>query len=176
MYSDEYSDYEDLYGGFSFSKLITPFKTIGNIIRGKPIIRTYAPPSVREYIEKMRGVQIDSITLFREPVKGKIKDIVNLLTLGQTNRVMKEYNYDEMYHLYMKLTYIDGRTVRIDKNHVVEIIENYVAKPGSETYAVGRVKVQMDIKEFFEGGIRSAGSEEKYWVYDAVTQNCQMIK
>ena len=139
------------------------------VVRHLPFLRQHAPPSIRSLVEKMGSTPITHIDVCRTPLAGGVRKFINLITLGGFEAARKRLGYDKIFHLYMLLTFADGKTVRIDKNETVQV--NSPADHGGTCLSAGNPGI--DLKTFFEKGEAKAGSQNAYWVYNPITANCQ---
>jgi hypothetical protein len=136
---------------------------------------TRASPSVRSWLSDAgSGVAngdkpITSITVCKKPIYSMIEKIGNWLSLGKLKENMDRLGYDRLMHLYMIVSLEGGPTVKIEKNHVIEI------KPSSD---LGKAHISLPNVGGTVAG-RLADAEKKHgnklWQYDAKTQNCQFF-
>jgi hypothetical protein len=135
---------------------------------------TRASPSVRGWLSSDAGsgvangdLPISSITVCKKPIYSMIETIGNWLSLGKLKENMDRLGYDRLMHLYMIVSLEGGPTVKIEKNHVVEI------KPSSD---LGKANLKVS-GPFTTVGDMLGKAEKKHgnklWQYDAKTQNCQ---
>lgn len=125
-----------------------------------------ASPQVRGWLAKYGDLGIEEITICKKPIYSMIETIGNWLSLGKLRENMDRLGYDRLMHLYMHIKLRDGPTIKLEKNHVVEI------KSSSD---LG--KQQLAVATGGTVGGMLAAAEKKYgdklWQYDAKTQNCQ---
>jgi hypothetical protein len=103
------------------------------------------PSKVSSILTKIGSSKVTKITVCRTPVQKALQQVLNVVSLGQFNKNVKKYNYDELFHLYIIVDYIDQfesqasciggkcsakaeqilasnvKSVKIEKNAVVEI-------------------------------------------------------
>jgi hypothetical protein len=129
---------------------------------------TRASPSVRSWLSGHGDKPITSITICKKPIYSMIEKIGNWLSLGKLKENMDRLGYDRLMHLYMIVSLEGGPTVKIEKNHVVEI------KPSSD---LGKASLRVDVGGTVAGRLADAEKKHgnKLWQYDAKTQNCQFF-
>ena len=88
---------------------------------------TRASPAVRGWLAKYGDLGIESIAVCKKPIYSIIEKIGNWLSQGKLQENMDKLGYDRLMHLYLIVRLKDGPTVKIEKNHVVEI------KPSTDT-------------------------------------------
>jgi hypothetical protein len=166
-------------------ELIRLIKGGSVISQGKEIIqrikgfltgaRKIAPPIVREFLSKYGDGKIVSISVCRDPIQKFIKTFFNVLTFGEFERKIKQYNYDDLYHLYFLITFqlTDGqlRTVLIEKNHVVNITLNY-NKKAEECRLIRNIPNNLTLNNFLMNGEKFQGKDFYIWT---VGNNCQVF-
>jgi hypothetical protein len=124
--------------------------------------------ALKEYGEKT----IRAITLYRQPIRGALQQVVNWITAGSLEKEMKGKAYDRLFHLSMLLEFTDGTSLTIEKNAAIKITK------GKLTYTVEAqalpvaVSKPITFRELIFNGVKKAGAES-FFVYDAFTNNCQ---
>lgn len=134
-------------------------------------VRTKASPSIRKFLQANGGAKITKITVSRKPIISAIDKIANFVSLGKWNENKKKLNYDNVFHLFMTITLDNGKTFKLEKNHVPAISAPSAKDPKQEDIDVPAPNISL--ADFFAGGEKKAGSPEKFWVYDAISANCQ---
>ena len=84
-------------------------------------VRREFPPAVRNLIKQYGDINITAVTVCRTPVIGIIQKLMNFLSFGLLKERLKKYNYDQLYHLYMVIKLSNGITLRLEKNHVINM-------------------------------------------------------
>ena len=69
----------------------------------------------------------------RKPILGVVQKLMNVVSLGDLNKKMKEANIDKLRHLYVILN-IDGKDYMFEKDEVIKV-QPYqaIARSGQET-------------------------------------------
>ena len=84
------------------------------------------PPKVRDIMDKMGSKEITKIQIGRTPLPSLTSTFVNIITLGAFKKVMKEKPFDDLYHLFLLLTFSDGDRLLVEKNQVINMEINPV--------------------------------------------------
>jgi hypothetical protein len=154
-----------LKGGISPSELISRIKEAIN--KGP---RKGPGPDFRSFIEKYGDSYITEMVVSRIPILSIIDKALNLISLGKFSKNKKEFDYDNMFHLYAYLK-INGEWFRTEKNHIVEI--HRVDKIDSNgRHMEVQIKKKRKVSSFFENAIKI--QPDNFWNYDPVNNNCQV--
>ena len=133
-------------------------------------VRKIASPAVRRFTEQNGDAKITSIVVCRKPIVPAIERLASVVSGGRWDTNKKNLQYDSMFHLFLVMSLDNGRTIKLEKNHVVEISTNTATGQDVVNAPAPRSITWRDMLAAAE---RAAGGAEKLWVYDAVTQNCQ---
>ncbi len=125
-------------------------------------------PAVRGWLAKHGDVEIESISVCKQPIYSMIERIGNWLSQGKLKENMDSQGYENMMHLFLIVKLKNGISVKIEKNHVVEI------KPSSD---VGKQHLFIGgggtVNALITGADKKYG--EKLWKYQIRTANCQFF-
>jgi hypothetical protein len=111
----------------------------------------------------------------RKPIFTIIEKLANWFSNGKWEENKKNLSYDRMMHLFVLIKLANGMTIKMEKNQVVQIA-NAKWDTDSKTESVPvRVSESMTVGSLLDKGEKHIGSAEKFWVYDARTQNCQFF-
>ena len=116
-------------------------------------------------IKKYGDQQISSISVFRAPVAGS-----SLLVKVINGLSSKEIPYEKLFHLGLLIT-INGTRIRLEKNEVIGIDDNYTLKSETETIDVPYNK-QLTFNELLNNTVNKVG-KERMFKYSAFNYNCQ---
>ena len=103
----------------------------GNIV-SEFFTRTSAPPSVRSFIENSHGKIIKRIVIKKSPIMSTIDTLLGWISLGIYDENKRKLGYDEMFHLWMELTFTDETVAIFEKNQVIGLYSIAFPKPGKE--------------------------------------------
>ena len=121
----------------------------------------------KKWVESNKDTVISSIVIYREPINSKIKDLLNIITLGKFKSAVKKVGYDELFHLSMVI----NNRWRVEKNSIVKVSENTNYPPETQKISVN-VNKSVKIGDFFTKAISLMG-ERNFFTYDAFSTNCQ---
>ena len=125
-----------------------------------------APPAVRGWLAKYGDVEIEKVWVCKKPIFSIIERIGNWLSAGKLRENMDRLGYDQMMHLYMIIQLKGGPTVKMEKNHVVEIKNS--GDLGQKHMSTGHPStVNAMLKQ------AEAGHGDAVWKYHLVDANCQ---
>jgi hypothetical protein len=141
------------------------YNRIKDVLKG---VRKRASPSIRKFLEQNGNAKITKIIIGRQPITPFIEKAASWLSFGLWDKNKKKLAYDKMLHLFMIITLDNGKTFKLEKNHLPEI--SHATDPGKDSMEIKAPNVTLN--EFFVNGEKQAGGD-KLWVYDAITQNCQ---
>ena len=141
-------------------------RRISNVFKGPS---NTEPKALREFLDSTGNQEITSIRLGRKPLK--TTKLLNALTFGKLNKVMKDLNYDALYHNYLIIGLKDGSEHVIEKNHVIEQRKaNSSDYKGADVVEIP-VKRSVTLKDAI--GNASIGDVD-FWKYSALkNKNCQ---
>ncbi len=130
------------------------------------------PKKFREMLKKYGNIPIESITIYREPIKTFVDIALNLISLGQWNQQKKNYAYDDLFHLYMIITLENGLHVRIDKNHVLETSFPKTLNDDADHLDIA-ITPGITINDLMNNARENVGNS--IYHYNAATNNCQVF-
>jgi hypothetical protein len=133
--------------------------------------RNDVPPKVRQIVKDFKDVPIVSIIINRTPVNSMIIGALNVVSQGHFGKKMDQSPYDKLYHLRIDCKMQNGKTVKLEKNEVINADVNPSTVKGAETKPLNNMKQGITLKGILQGGERVMGS--KFIPYDAVHNNCQ---
>ena len=124
------------------------------------------PPAVRAFVEKFGDTPINSVEVTRTPLDVTSRAPLNMVTLGQFDKAVKEAGYDSAFHLAM----IVNGEYQIEKMEVIRV-GGVSKKKNTETFVL-QEKSTKTIREMFDAA-ESIMGRDKFTGYDARTNNCQ---
>jgi len=124
--------------------------------------------ALKEYGEKT----IKGITLFRQPIRGALQQVVNWITAGTLEKEMKNKAYDKLFHLSMLIEFTDGTSLTIEKNAAIKITKGKLQYTVEAQALPVSVTKPLTFRELIYNGVKKAGAES-FFVYNALTSNCQ---
>lgn len=129
------------------------------------------PKNIEKFMKKHGEKNMYSLKICRTPVKGVIQRVINFLTKGKLERLKSEKAYDDVFHLYVIITFQDGSKYELQKNDLVEIKPfNSKLQPSSEcersllTYFPTFNSVMLRLEDKYPDSL---------YLYRAWSYNCQ---
>ena len=134
-------------------------------------IKDYSPDQ-KKIIEKYGSNAITSIKIGRSPIPSAINAILNIVTLGAFQKLLKQSPYDKLVHLFSIITLDNGIKILLEKNERINIkvVSSYNPK-NSEYVDATYIPSGLTFKELLDNGKKVLGN--KYFAYDAIKSNCQ---
>ena len=115
---------------------------------------------------------ISKMQIFRTPVASMISTSFNTVSLGKWDELMKQKQYDQIFHLALICT-IEGKNIIVEKNEVVNIDTSYTSSNNTQVCDVNLNGVVIAINELINNAIAKVGKENiiKYNSFS----NCQNV-
>lgn len=137
-------------------------------------VRNDFQPKVRKLLNDIKDIPVVDMVVIREPIKKAIDILANVVSNGEINKYKKQYNIDDMFHLYAIATLKDGSLIRFEKNAEIDI-ERVKALPKLNSNFMYKCSVpsgdasltNMLIKD------RSVLGDEAFFTYSGLKYNCQ---
>lgn len=157
---------EDAFKGFEFG-----VERVGSYAKALLVGRgdDYAP-YIRTLLKKYGEEQLTEIMIIREPVQSAIRAILNILSLGKIGKRMERKNYDELFHLKILITTVNGNKFTIEKNEKINI-EKVNKIPTGEQQIVKKLPNSITMNSLLQGGKNIQG--DKFHYYSGYDNNCQ---
>ena len=145
-------------------------KTAGRVV-GTFTGRNQLPPSARKVLENHGNEIISAITVYREPLQSLLNKAMSVITVGQIDKVKKDLNYDDLFHLFLVAFTQKGTKILIEKNHVINISLTQKAESEKREEIHIPINKPITINELLEKTKERMGSN--FLIYSASTYNCQ---
>ena len=137
-------------------------------------VRNDFQPKVRKLLNDIKDIPVVDMVVIREPIKKAIDILANVVSNGEINKYKKQYNIDDMFHLYAIATLKDGSLIRFEKNAEIDI-ERVKALPKLNSNFMYKCSIpsgdasltNMLIKD------RSVLGYEAFFTYSGLKYNCQ---
>jgi len=133
--------------------------------------RDDVPPKVRQIVKQFKDVPIVGITINRTPVNPMIIKALNLVSQGHFGSKLEDSPYDKLFHLSIFCKLQNGKTVKLEKNEVVNADVNPSVSKDADLEVVGNLKQGLTLKGLLQGGEQFMGND--FLPYNAVHNNCQ---
>ena len=162
-----------------FSKKIKGSGLIDKIKSGVKIVKALItgrddyPPAVRDFIKSHENNKIIKIRVAKAPISKVISKLGNVASLGELNKDMKKYSYDDLFHLWLEFTLDNNKTYTTEKDEVIKIREggNLYSDREKNDFMDVKLKQPINIVDFFYKPLKAEG--KKLLEYSAEKYNCQ---
>lgn len=128
-------------------------------------------PSIRKIIDQIGTMKITAISLARVPIATVLQTVLGLLTGGNSEKIRKELNYDDLYHLGLILTLSDGQMYKLEKNEI-PMLTHITGMGNDELLRIPVPAGGIEFNEFIGKALKKVG-KAKYFVYNVSVDNCQ---
>jgi hypothetical protein len=124
-------------------------------------------PGVQSLLAKYGNDTVSNIRVCRDLVPESTESLLNAVSFGKWSELKKKYGYDRFFHLYI-LFDVGGQTLMLEKNQVINLSTYYRECKDTMPISGGgfTLNTLLDKTKSFMG-------TEKYFTYDALTNNCQ---
>lgn len=119
---------------------------------------------------KQEGSQtVTQMRIGRKPVHAAVQAFLNVISLGDYERMKHTLHYDNVYHNYIIVSLSDGRTYRLEKNHVVE--------HDGANRSDGEFDIPLNGRKITLQHVIDTASkgDEEFWRYHPASNNCQVF-
>lgn len=108
----------------------------------------------------------------RSPVQKYVTTLLNIVSFGQFESLMRKFNFDKFFHLYLVFN-VDGQEYALEKNEVLTL-SRYSPREGEERMPVGSSVYNYTLNEILQNTINRVG-EDRVVKYSAFSTNCQLF-
>lgn len=134
---------------------------------------TRRPSAIDKLLKKYGDEKVMKVEACRLPIDSMTKKLLNVLSLGAFNRAVKDLNYDDVFHLYLKITIPSG-TFYIEKNqrlNLGKMGKPYHKKSNKMECRAIQLLGKKSLKDMFSYLEATLGD----WAYryNAIKYNCQ---
>ena len=128
------------------------------------------PNTVNSFMKKKGDMKMTTLNICREPIDSKIKKIANKLSRGQIQKTVEKNSYDDVFHLYLMMTFENGEVFSLEKNDIVVISDDHINRTG-ECKAVDVSQKNLTFNEVMKSAENKHG--KNFYRYDSKFFNCQ---
>lgn len=136
-------------------------------------IRRDYSPKMRQLIKQYGNEIIKQIIIVRSPLAAWTNSLLNIVSLGHFEKVMKRLNYDKYFHLNINIITSSNRSFVLEKNEVLSFYSGHINRPDSEFMPVDDVPQGLTLNTLLENARRKQGN--KFFLYNASSNNCQVF-
>lgn len=161
---------------------------VGESVIGDALgVRLSLKPTDRQLLAKHKDWLIKTIRIYRSPVLKVFQNIINFFSLGDFQRKVKQYGYDDVFHLSLRFELTDpsgadANVLVTEKNAFPEI---YVGKlddhpsGGSTDVKVEYINVRnppnIKFGNFWANGKAQFKGDKEFYAYEQKENNCQFF-
>lgn len=130
----------------------------------------FRPKLIQAFLQKYGDQRVVQVRIGRNPITPAITKLAKVLL--HAGKVMRKYNYDELFHLFLLFTMDNGKTYRIEKNSTV----NVGTVPNTIHSQMGPFTVSTPIKVrewITRAETTYSGGKAALYKYDFPVNNCQ---
>jgi hypothetical protein len=140
-------------------------------LKNTSLSKLRARPKILNDLLTIKGnVKIIKVSVCRKELSYKIRWLMDTFTFGELKKRMKKFNFDKLYHLYLKVYLEDGTVFGIEKNERVKIFEFGILQSDFQAECKSS-KMNVSLLKFIENGEKKGGKE--FYRYSAHKNNCQ---
>ncbi len=129
-------------------------------------------PTTKRFLDENGNKMVQTITLCKSPVQGFVGTALDLITAGRMSELMKQFGYDEMFHVYALLHMQNGETFFLEKNQTI------LAGVATGEYLTPKESIEspafepMELNDMIEK-TRALMGPENFFDYKGYSTNCQ---
>ena len=164
-----YGKHKGMKGAGLFSWMKKGFTAVKNFVSG---YRKNFSPSIRKFLKQYGDRQILNIKVARTPIFELIEKIASFLSNRTFDHNKKRLNYDKLFHLYLSVTIEGGITVKIEKNHIINIEVDRHPENEEAEYIQIPSRAGLTINTILDDG-KKIVSEADFFKYAPTSTNCQ---
>ena len=128
-------------------------------------------PKVKRIIDDFGSVPIINIKIMRTPISKILRFLMNIISLGEFEKKLKETPYDDLFHLSVIIRTNKGN-VSLEKNEVINMDRKPRIPKDAEVLDVTTPN-GLTLNTLLEKTKAQMG--EKYYKYQAKSNNCQFF-
>ena len=130
------------------------------------------PRNVQAIINTLGDIDISEITIARTPLSKAMMFLLNMSSLGEFNKRLKETPHDTLFHLFMVITTSKGKYI-LEKNDVINMKKFTSFSKDTESVSVGGIKAELTLNVLLERTKQMMG--DKFFDYKGLDNNCQFF-
>lgn len=137
---------------------------------GDGLLRTpgVLPPAARKLLSQVGSEQVQTFKLVRTPLASSTRFLLNIATLGQYEKALKDINVDKFFHLRA----IINDKYSLEKNEVIRFYKSNKIESGAEVMDVVIPQNNPTTIQEMMDKTKAQMGDEKFTSYDAETNNC----
>ena len=133
---------------------------------------TTRPRTIKEMLDIYGDKKIVSVQIGRRPITAIVNKIYHMIGGEKLKKIKDQYNYSDIYHLWIIVKLSDGTMIKIEKAHRVVVTVNPVIDTPDNTPWIP-VPNQLTLKQLIEQYEAKRG--DMAYFYDETNANCQVM-
>lgn len=117
-------------------------------------------------------LNIQSLTVFRRPLRQAVMTLLNTFTFGATDKKLKTSPYDTLFHLGCYVVLENGSLIEIDKQQTLKIRPSKIDNSNGVELLDIPIRKSISLIELIQNTLSLMG-KSKFFSYDAKNNNCQ---
>jgi hypothetical protein len=116
-----------------------------------------------------------SVRVGKIPVSSGVQKFLNFISFGEFKKKQKQLGYNDVYHNFMLITLENGKTFKVEKNHVVEATQ--VSPSDYRQAKLIDIPVDAENRDLNMKHLISTAEADNtdFWYYDPESKNCQVF-
>lgn len=140
----------------------------------KTICKNEYNDNTKKTLYKYGNIKIDKIVVFREPILRRYELLLNIMSLGNFNKVKTKNGFDNFYHTGL-IAEVNSKNFFIDKYYFVNVSTSYINNNHPlETINVDMKGETITINQLLDTTLNKQNIED-FYSYDVFKNNCQMF-
>lgn len=131
---------------------------------------TGMPPNVKKILDKDGDKIISKIVIARTPLGSALMSALNVASLGDFKKKLKDTPYDKLFHLKLIITLQNGTKLALEKEERVNLSNKTQPKKGQEEIDVP-VDKTITLNQLYHNAEIRMG--DRFYPYSAKDNNCQ---
>jgi len=124
----------------------------------------------KEILNKFGDIKITSAEVIRKPIEKIWNNVLSSISPNYKSQLKKQ-SYDELYHLCIVFTLVNGKRIMIEKNAVIQMTVNPQPIKDSESIIINTLP-NININQIMKASHDKVGSSA-FFRYSAQKYNCQ---
>jgi hypothetical protein len=130
--------------------------------------------SAKKILNKYGNLPIQSLVIYRTPIKSIGDYALNLISLGKWGELKRKYSFDALFHLAL-IARVNNKNIIIEKNATPNISLDYETNSLTETKDVPlKGLTTITINDIINKTLKTI-SPQDFFIYDPWTLNCQVF-
>jgi len=147
--------------GAGLFDIFTPNKSYNNV----------STKTMKEYGD----FPVIQLRIMRTPIMKILNTVINVLSLGKWNDLLKKHGYDDLFHLALVATVqtpTEQKQIVIEKNEVINISTKFTVNDKTQTLEVPLNGKETTVNKMLADGLEKVGVD-KWFLYHPLNNNCQ---